>query len=71
MPIEAAVAVSDFEELGPVIYQEAKNLDDEMHFIAVHDNSKNKYVCFEAYGFESGKVYHIQYDYMNFDAFFR
>ena len=71
MPIEAAVAVSDFEELGPVIYQEAKTMDEEMHFIAVHENTTKKYVCFEVYGFESGKVHRLQYDFMNFDAFFR
>ncbi len=71
MVIQAEEATSDFEQLGPVLYQEAKCMDNEMCFIAVHENSKEKFVVFEVYGFETGRVHRIQYNFMNFDAFFR
>lgn len=48
--------VSDFTELGPVIYQESKLMDNEINLICVHDNAQKKFVNFEVYSFESGKV---------------
>ena len=63
--------LSDFTDLGPVIYQESKILDNEIHLLCVHDNREKKFVNFEAYSFETGKITRIQWDYMNFDSHFR
>lgn len=63
--------LSDFEELGPVIYQESKLMDNEIQLLCVHDSQEKKFVNFEVYSFETGKVARIQWDYMNFDSHFR
>ena len=41
--------LSDFKDLGPVIYQESKIMDSEITLLCVHDNKEKKFVNFEAY----------------------
>ena len=69
--VTVAEPLSDFKDLGPVIYQESKIMDNEITLLCVHDNQAKKFVNFEAYSFETGKVNRIQWDYMNFDSHFR
>jgi len=69
--VTVAEPLSDFKDLGPVVYQESKILDNEIHLLCVHDSREKKFVNFEAYSFETGKVQRIQWDYVNFDSHFR
>ncbi|CAD7961606.1 unnamed protein product [Amoebophrya sp. A25] len=69
--VTVAEPLSDFKDLGPVVYQESKILDNEIHLLCVHDSREKKFVNFEAYSFETGKVSRIQWDYVNFDSHFR
>ena len=65
MPISVETNVSDWEELGPVTYQEAKTMDNEMCLICVYDkytgsDPHSNFLVFEVYGFETGTVTRIQ-----------
>eukprot|EP00746_Dinoflagellata_sp_MGD_P160752 gnl/MRDRNA2_/MRDRNA2_87649_c0_seq1.p1 gnl/MRDRNA2_/MRDRNA2_87649_c0~~gnl/MRDRNA2_/MRDRNA2_87649_c0_seq1.p1 ORF type:complete len:590 (-),score=204.62 gnl/MRDRNA2_/MRDRNA2_87649_c0_seq1:34-1725(-) len=61
----------DEQKKGPCVYQEQKCFDGEWSIINVYDNQETKRVTFEVYGCDTADIRRVQYNYVEFDAFFR
>merc|ERR1719252_546948 len=59
------------QKKGPVVYQEQKMFIGEWSIITVYDNQEQKRVTFEVYGCDTSDILRVQYNYNEFDAFFR
>lgn len=61
----------DDQKKGPVVFQEQKSFLGEWSLINVYDNQEHKRVTFEVYGCDTSEILRAQYNYVEFDAFFR
>lgn len=59
------------QKKGTVVYQEQKCFDGEWSIINVYDSQEAKRVTFEVYGCDTADIRRVQYNYIEFDAFFR
>jgi len=61
----------DDHDKGKLMYQESKEFNSEMFLCSAYDNESASRITFEIYGLDTQDMYHLIYDYQNFNSLFR